>query len=463
MNLELGSSNIRKVKKFIFDHWYETVRTVPKDEGSLIGLPHPYTVPCCKGSFQELYYWDTYFTSVGLLADGQKDLAIGNTLNIMNLVERFGFMPNGNRTFYLNRSQPPYLGPLIAMVSAKTEDPDFAINAAPILEREYQFWTAKRLSPTGLFHHGNHAPRQELIEFYPVVAPRVGLTDRSPEECLKELSHTMAEAETGWDFTPRFNDVCENFCAIDLNSNLYLYELLLAAWSGSAASSRWLDKARQRRALMCQLCWDEEQGGFFDYNFVEKKRGSFVTAAALHPLWCGLADKRQAALTVEKILPQLEYPYGISAGAIPKKPRRICQWDYPNAWPPLQHITYRALQRYGYMEDARRIARKYIETVCRGFEKTGDLWEKYNAVDGTTRTVNEPGYLPSTVPPPKDEVLHGQTNEPGHLSSTSDDDHTIRLMGWTAGVFLDALAFLEDESSFWLLDPRYQLECTKVP
>jgi alpha,alpha-trehalase len=442
------SSSIKKVRTFILHSWENTARSAPQDEGSLIGLPHPYTVPSAKGSFQELYYWDTYFTSVGLLANGRTDLAIGNTMDIMSLVERFGFMPNGNRTFYLNRSQPPYLGPLIALVSCATGDPTFATKAAPTLQREYGFWANRRQSPTGLCRYGNHADQQGLKDFYPIVAPRVGLTKRSPEECLTELAHTMAEAETGWDFTPRFHDVCENFCAIDLNSNLFLYEVLLAAWSGEAERSGWLARAEHRRKLMFDLCWDEERGGFFDYDFVNKRLGTVVTAASLHPLWCGLADERQAALTVERIVPLIEFAHGISACSIPDKPRRACQWDYPNAWPPLQYIAYRALQRYGFLDEARRIAGKYVATVCRGFDETGDLWEKYNAADGSTRTTNEPGYISSTVVP---EVRAEAAQDASH-------DQTISLMGWTAGVFLDALSFLEGEASCWLLDPQYKLK-----
>ena len=365
MKTENLPPNLEQVKEYILTHWDGTVRSTPHDEGSAVAVPYPYTVPSLKDSFQELYYWDLYFTSLGLLVQGRTDLAVGNTLDLMSLVDRFGFVPNGNRTFYLNRSQLPLLGPLIALVAAAKEDSSFALEAAPVLEREYQFWTTKRLSPTGLSCSGNQATRQELIDFYPVVAQRIGIAGRPPEECLEILSHTMAECEV-WDFTPRFNHLAKNFCAIDLNSYLYTDELLLAAWSEGAVRAGWQDKARQRRKRINELCWDEERGGFFDYDFVEKKRGTFVTAAALQPLWSGLATERQAARTVEKILPQLEFSHGVSAGALPEKPHRVCQWDYPNAWPPLQHVAYRGLQRYGYLDEARRIARKYVETVCRG-------------------------------------------------------------------------------------------------
>jgi neutral trehalase len=111
MNLEVRSPSIQKVKKFIFAHQDETVRTAQKDDGLLIGLPNPYTVSICKDALRELYNRDAYFTPVGLLADGRKDLAIGNTLNGMNHVERFGFMPNGNRTFYSIARNHPILHP----------------------------------------------------------------------------------------------------------------------------------------------------------------------------------------------------------------------------------------------------------------------------------------------------------------------------------------------------------------
>ena len=97
------------VRRFIQTHWHETIRNAPDDQETLLGLPHPYTIPTRKGAFQELYYWDTYFTCVGLLADGRSDLALANTRNLLAQVDRFGFVPNGNRTYYLSRSQPPYL------------------------------------------------------------------------------------------------------------------------------------------------------------------------------------------------------------------------------------------------------------------------------------------------------------------------------------------------------------------
>jgi alpha,alpha-trehalase len=132
-----------------------------------------------------------------------------------------------------------------------------------------------------------------------------------------------------------------------------------------------------------------------------------------HPLWAGIATQEQAALTRDLALPRLELEFGICT-CEPGTRTKICQWDHPNAWPCLQLITYRGLARYGALEDARRIAGKYVATVCRGFSETGDLWEKYNAQDGSSRSKGEAG---CTAP---------------------------AMMGWTAGVFLDAAAFLRE-------------------
>src|SRR4051812_48422576 len=113
-------NRVAEVTAFITTHWDETVRRCPKDEGTLLGLPRPYTIPCRKDAFQELYYWDTYFTALGLLGTGRADLAVANTRNLLSLVARLGFVPNGNRTYYTSRSQPPYLGPLVGLVASTT-------------------------------------------------------------------------------------------------------------------------------------------------------------------------------------------------------------------------------------------------------------------------------------------------------------------------------------------------------
>ncbi|XHR31061.1 MAG: trehalase family glycosidase [Chthoniobacteraceae bacterium] len=412
-NNQLHIDEIESVEAFINSHWEDTVRISLDDNGTTIGLPFPYTVPCRKGTFQELYYWDTYFTCLGLIQSRREDLVLLNSRNFLYLINRFGFIPNGSRTYYLNRSQPPYFAALIRLLSQTGVDDKFAAEVLCGLKKEYQFWKTRRATPIGLARFGNHASVAELREFFDAIAERAQLTGETEQEKLAEASHTLSEAESGWDFSPRFDHRCEDFCPVDLNSNLYLYEELLAEASMGAEQQEWRLRAAQRREWLTEFCWDAKQGAFFDYDFKKRRRGTILAASSFHPLWAGVATKEQAALVRQKTLPRLEVEFGIATCERGVR-KRLCQWDFPNAWPCLQSIVYQGLARYGYIEDARRVAGKYVDIVCRAFRKTGDLWEKYNAQDGTSESNEEAGWVAPA------------------------------MMGWTAGVFMDAVAFLRN-------------------
>lgn len=431
------ASGIAEITAFINAHWDETVRYCPNDDATLLALPHAYTIPCRKGAFQELYYWDTYFTCVGLLADGRADLATANTRNLLAQVERFGFVPNGNRTYYLSRSQPPYLAALVGLVANKTGDIAFAQQAVPLLALEHAFWTTRRITPTGLSHYGNHATREDLIEFFPTVQHRLGLPDAKAEDHLDLASRAMDECESGWDLTSRFGRHCAHFCPVDLNSTLWLLETLLARWTRDAESDNWRALADRRRGLINTLLWDGERGGFFDYDHVNQCRSTISSAATFQPLWAGLATQEQADLVVKTMLPKLEFAFGISPVAPGEKPSPY-QWDYPNSWPCIQHLVYRGLARYGFETEARRIAEKYVASVRLTFSMTGDLWEKYNVLDGTHHSVGEAGYLINPV-----NLSEGATAE-------TATEVPPAMMGWTAGVFLDAVRFLDGETTDWI-------------
>lgn len=424
-----SDTTVSAVRSFIQAHWEETVRFCPEDRETLIGLPFPYTIPTRKGAFQELYYWDTYFTCLGLLQTGRADLALNNVRNLLAEVERFGFVPNGNRTYYLSRSQPPYLAPLVELVADATADEQLIRDAVPLLSREYEFWMTRRITPTRLSHHGNHATQDELIEFFPTVQHRLGMPEARAGENLDLASRTMAECETGWDLNSRFAKRCADFCPVDLNSNLWLYETLLAQWAPATDRRVWHRRAEQRREQITALCWDADRGAFFDYDHVNKRRASVWNAATFQPLWTGMATPEQAAAVVKNALPKLEFAYGISSTAPAEKPSPY-QWDHPNLWPPVQHLTYRGLARYGYIVEARRLAAKYLDCVTRTFQETGDLWEKYNVLDGSHRTVSEAGYLINPI----------------NLVTGAEDKSVVEeppaMMGWTAGIFVDAEEFL---------------------
>jgi len=432
-----SNSSIRNVRSYIETHWQDTVRFSGSNRGTLIGLPYPYTVPARNEVLEELYYWDTYFTSLGLVQTNRVDLALNNVRNLLAEMEMFGFVPNGNRTYYLSRSQPPYLAPLVGLVADAIGDDTLIREALPLLQVEYAFWTDRRLTVTGLSHHSNHATREELMEFFPTIQHRIRLPEARAEEYLDLASRVMAECETGWDFNSRFDKRCPDFCPVDLNSNLWLYETLLAKWCPATDRDLWLERADLRQKRISALCWDETNGAFFDYDYVNCQRGKIWSAATFQPLWTGLATPEQAAAVVKNALPHLEFAFGVSPTA-PSTPPSPFQWDYPNLWAPLQHLVYRGLARYGYLDDARRIASKYISCVTRTFEATGDLWEKYNVCDGSHRAVSEAGYLINPVNLSEGTIEKGIEEKPP------------AMMGWTAGAFIDASDFLDGRSSYWL-------------
>lgn len=417
----------RHVEAFIRTHWDETMRHTPADDGTLLGLPFPYTVPCRDSTFQEMYYWDTYFASIGLLHSGRSDLACFNARNFFAQITRHGFVPNGNRTYYTNRSQPPYLAALVQALDATSslvQPPRWTNDTITALRAEYVFWTTRRSTGCGLSRYGHNANDAGLRQFHPIVATRLAIT-QSPREAITELSHALAEAESGWDFTPRFDHRCEDFCPVDLNSLLCLYELYFRDHDESKHQEFWAGRLASRLQLINDLMWDEARGGFFDYDHRHAMRSRHVTAAAFHPLWAGIATPGQAARVVENLLPCLEFPHGLATCAPPDvspghSQHKLRQWDFPNGWPCLQLIAWRGLARYGYTQEAIRLARKYLDTVTRGFVETGDLWEKYNVEDGSISRLNENGYLAET------------------------GDPAPAMMGWTAGAFLDALNLLRE-------------------
>ena len=379
---------------FIRDHWDDTVRHAPNDDGDRIGLPYPYTVPCRRDGFQDLYYWDTFYANEGLLAQGRVELARQNVDNMLHLVGKYGFMPNGNRTFFLTRSQPPHLALMVDRIFARTADLNWLDSALVGLEIEHAFWQANRIAPCGLNHYGHQAPDAELIASWDTKESRPGHANVIPDtdaEKIRLAGHSYAECESGWDFSPRFAHRSSDFCAADLNALLFASEQIIA--HGHRVLDRdlraldWEKRATRRAALMRELLWSREIGAFADYDHVNQRRSSQVSVAQFYPVWLGITDSAETANTLD-LLPRLESSHGILT-CEPGPRERRCQWDAPNAWPPLQYATVRALEIGGRHADARRVATAFLATVARNLTITGDLWEKYNAETGDIQVRNE--------------------------------------------------------------------------
>lgn len=424
----VDTERVAAVREFIRTSWDATVRSNPSDSLTLIGLPHPYTVPCAGDTFQELYYWDTYFTNEGLLLDGRADLARHNTDNMLYLVERFGFMPNGSRTWYLNRSQPPFLAMMVDRIFEHTRDTAWLAGAFATLQREYDFWMTERMTPVGLNRYSSSADEALRREFVATGGKRLGtdyerqgLTDG---ELLAVGAHFAAEAESGWDFTPRFERRCEDFCPVDLNANLYRYERLFARYAAllgdPVAAEEWTERAARRRERIDRLCLAPD-GMYYDYDYVNGRRSTVVSGAVFSLLCAGVPDAPKARRLVRRALDELEFEYGVAACA-DRPYDHAYQWSYPNMWPPVVFQAICGLEACGYDRDARRIARKYVAAVADTFARTGNLWEKYNVREGNTNVSNE--------------------------------YHMPAMLGWSAGTFLYASERIADAHATENLKPN---------
>lgn len=393
------------VSEFIDSHWQGCTREVKKDDKFHMGLPYPFTSPTETHHFTDMFYWDTYFTNVGLLVSGRKALAHGNIGNMLYLVEKYGFMPNVTNMGSLNRSQPPVLSLAVRDYYDVTQDDAWLADAYPALEKEYVFWTTRRATPWGLSCYGGDVTEESAAGFYRYYCKRTGRTLEDPDVAFIG-ANVLAEGESGWDYTPRFGLRATQVAAVDLNSLLYAFERNMAYFAdrlGRADSALWLDRADTRRERMNTYLWDAECGTYVDRNFVTGEFSPLLTAASYFPLWCGVADETQA-MDIRQALAVLEHPHGVSC-CDKHAADGIYQWGYPNCWAPLQYAAVKGLERYNYHEDARRLCANYCAMLERCFAETGNLWEKYNAIDGTVNVVTDEGAMPP-------------------------------MLGWTAGVYL---------------------------
>ena len=369
-NHDLQPADVQAARNYIAKYWPKLTRYHPKDNDSLIGLPKPYLVPADeKGhefDFNELYYWDSYFMVQGILDDEHKDLVLGILEDLFSLFERFGIIPNASRTYMTSRSHPPFLSSFILDVYKTYKlDKKWLKRAKKIAQAEYQTVWLGTVKPNA----------RQVYE---------GLSRYYDLNYLQDI----AEAESGWDLTPRFSHKALNFLPVDLNSLLYKYEkdfsYIEDLVGNKAAAIRWDKRSYHRRMIMNKLMWSDLRGLYYDYNYLKESRGSVASLAAYYPMWAGLASEKQAARLVGS-LKKFEKRGGLATtdapqvgvlvlGAIPT------QWAYPNGWAPLHFIVVRGLQKYGYHDDARRIALKWLQTNLEWFNKHGVFLEKYNVV-----------------------------------------------------------------------------------
>ena len=382
---DLSAETVAPARAYIKAYWPKLVRFHPKDQDSLIGLPHPYLVPAYEEGrefdFNELYYWDSYFMCQGLLASEHKDLVVGIVEDLLSVYKKCGIIPNASRTYLTGRSQPPFLTSLILdAYDAFKVDKNWLAAAIEVAQDEYQtVWMGETKPNARQVYKG-------LSRYYDI-----------------NYLHDLAEAESGWDMTPRFSRHALNYLPIDLNSLLYKYECDFARAAKILGDSqgvvRWKRAAHNREDTINTLMWSELRGLYYDYNFEKQKRGSVASLAAYYPMWAGLATERQAKRLVEQ-LKKFEHRGGLAAtedlpfGAL--RPGSVpTQWAYPNGWAPLHLIVIKGLENYGYHDEARRIALKWLKTNNDWFIRHGVFLEKYNVAQPSKPPVK--GLYPSQV------------------------------------------------------------------
>ena len=372
------------------------VLTRPPDSAdprsSLIPLPRPYVVP--GGRFREVYYWDSYFTMLGLVQSGRTDLVRDMLDNFAYLIETVGHIPNGNRTYYLSRSQPPYFAAMVGLYAAAS-DTTKALDYLKALETEYTFWMdgARVVAlPDGSvlnrYWDDLAEPRPESYrEDY-----KLGQT--VPDEQREGLYRNVrASAESGWDFSSRWMRDSKDLrtlettelIPVDLNSLLYNLERTIAAlrtFRGAPGdgdvAQRFTRAAEARRRALLAAAYDSASGFFYDVRW---KTGARVTdrptLAAAAPLYFGLATQAQG----RRVAARLERDFLKPGGFVTTLIASGQQWDAPNGWPPLEWLAIEGVRRYGRAELADRAASRWLDLNRRTYRATGKMTEKYDVVD----------------------------------------------------------------------------------
>lgn len=368
---DLTSRDVRAARQYVQEWWHHAARYNPKDNETLVGLPKPYIIPsydpAASFDYDELYYWDSYFIAQGLLDAEHQELVMGILEDLLTLVKRYKVIPNASRTYLMGRSQPPFLTSFIFDIH-DTFHPgeDWLKQAMKLAQQEYEIvWTGTKKPNDRQVYRG-------LSRYYDI-----------------NMLHDLAEAESGWDMTPRFHRRALNYLPVDLNALLYKYETDFARAArlthDQKAAVRWFSKAEQRAKVMNELMWDRVRGLYFDYDYTRNRRSNVASLATFFPMWAGMVTEAQAAQLV-KALRLFEHSGGLattdSLHIRDHMPDHMpTQWAYPNGWAPLHLIVVQALERYGYHAEARRIAMKWLRANLAWFTTHHEFLEKYNVVN----------------------------------------------------------------------------------
>jgi alpha,alpha-trehalase len=460
--------NVRVQRLPLVIHGPGQVREHGIQPPGLLFLENPYVVP--GGRFNEMYGWDSYFIIRGLLRDGKIDLARGMVENFFFEIEYYGGVLNANRTYYLTRSQPPFLSSMIVAVweaekARGHEDLKWLAKAYRYANEDYEMWRQEPhlAGATGLsryYDFGNGPVPEGLHDetgyYHDVLAyfaKQKGaspyLVERTTADALKHPEYSLglcadgspasaskcaptkyvalsdeyykgdrSMRESGFDISFRFGPYgaeTHHYAPVCLNSLLYKTETDLeqvSKWLGKrTAAAQWHQRAEKRKKIIRTLLWNGERGLFFDYDFQHKKLSSYEYATTFYPLWAGLATAAQAK-SVMRNLPLFEQQGGL---AMSTKQTGV-QWDYPYGWAPIQLLAVEGLRRYGYNAEADRVSCEFLGMVLDNFARDGNIREKYDVVSDSSNIQLAEGY--------RDNIVG---------------------FGWTNGVFLELLHGLPEK------------------
>ena len=424
------------------------------DPAGLLYLPHKYVVP--GGRFNEMYGWDSYFIIRGLLRDKRVELAQGMVENFFFEIEHYGAVLNANRTYYLTRSQPPFLTSMIldvydAKKEAGKEDRAWLETAYGYAVRDHNLWTREPhlAGSTGLsryFDFGTGPAPESLkdetghlaqVAAYFLAHPEFGqqylIQRKSGDDAhdyvgplfamqvCESTASTMAKSdcasaggvslsadyykgdrsmrESGYDISFRFGPygvATHHYAPVCLNSLLYKSEEDLARIADTLGKKKesveWHERAKKRKDAIHKYLWNAQRGMFFDYDFTTQKQSTYEYVTTFLPLWTGLATKEQAAAVVKNV-GIFERP-----GGLMMSPRETGgQWDAPYAWAPNQLMADDGIRRYGFNEVADRVSSEFLSNVLENFRRDGTIREKYNAVTRSSETAVTAGYKVNIV------------------------------------------------------------------
>ena len=397
-----AGSNYHTVEKDVVKHIENLWKLLQRHSdsiatgGSLLPLPFEYIEP--GGRFREIYYWDSYFTMLGLRESTEYDLIESMINNFGYLATKYGHIPNGNRSYYLSRSQPPFFSLMIELLAAIKGDTVYT-HYLPSLLKEYGYWMDKN----GGTEHVVKMPDGSVLNRYwdQLYIPRqesyyedIHTANFYPEKQVLFYKDIRSAAESGWDFSSRwFKDgktlstiQTTSLIPVDLNCLLYhLEETIAKAYKLNGDennSNSFTEAAAKRKKAILHYCWSPKQNWFVDYNIVTKQQSPELTLAGMTPFFCSFATKAQMLQAKEV----LEKKFLKPGGVVTTLKATGQQWDAPNGWAPLQWITITGLENYGQKGLAKIIARRWITLNKRVFSQTGKLVEKYDVVHG-----NRPG------------------------------------------------------------------------